>query len=221
MKNLSLKTKAILLIVLIILIDQCVKIYIKTHFGLYEQVAVLGNWFYLHFTENPGMAYGMQFGGTFGKMLLTLFRIVALGAIGWYILRLIKKGTKMGVVLGLSAILAGALGNLIDNLFYGLLFDKGLAFNQQIGHWIGYAGTATMNGGGYASFFNGVVVDMLYFPMIETTLPNWIPVWGGTDFTFFSPVFNIADSAITCGVIYLIIFERKFFSDKKSESQQA
>lgn len=193
--------KSILIIFLILFIDQFVKIWIKTHMTLGQEIFVAGNWFIIHFTENEGMAFGMSFGGNWGKLLLSLFRIVAVGAIGWYILKLIKENADNLLIVSMSFIFAGAVGNIIDSAFYGLIFNES------------YFNVATMfpKGGGYASFLHGKVVDMLYFPIIETRFPAWLPIMGGKDFTFFSPVFNIADSSITIGVAMLIIFQKRFF----------
>jgi len=164
-----------------------------------DEYPVFGNWFIIHYTENNGMAFGMEFWGKSGKLFLSLFRIAAISAIGYFLIKLIKQNAKMGLVLGISAIMAGAVGNLLDSAFYGLIFSDSLT---EVAKFLPV-------GGGYASFLHGRVVDMLYFPIINTTYPGWLPVFGGKPFVFFSPVFNIADSAITTGVFYLLIFERK------------
>jgi len=164
-----------------------------------DEYHVFGNWFIIHFTENNGMAFGMEFWGKAGKLFLSLFRLIAISAIGYFLYKLIKQNAKTGFVLGISMILAGAIGNLIDSAFYGMIFSDSLA---EVAKFF-------PNGGGYASFLHGRVVDMLYFPIINTTYPSWLPFFGGQPFVFFSPVFNIADSAITTGVFYLLIFERK------------
>ena len=195
----SLRNKSILLIILILFVDQCVKIWIKTHMVIGDEYPVFGNWFIIHYTENNGMAFGMEFWGKSGKLFLSLFRITAISAIGYFLIKLIKQNAKMGLVLGISAIMAGAVGNLLDSAFYGLIFSDSLT---EVAKFLPV-------GGGYASFLHGRVVDMLYFPIINTTYPGWLPVFGGKPFVFFSPVFNIADSAITTGVFYLLIFERK------------
>jgi len=196
-------TKSLLLIAAILLIDQASKIYIKMTFHIGEEVNVMGEWFRIHFTENNGMAFGIEFGGTAGKIFLSLFRIVAVSAIGWYIGKLIKIGKEpLGVILGISAIFAGALGNIIDSLLYGALFGES--------GWLQIAEFLPQSGG-YAAPLFGKVVDMLYFPIIEGFFPTWFPLYGGEHFLFFRPVFNIADSAITVGVTYMILFHREFF----------
>ncbi|RPH33824.1 MAG: lipoprotein signal peptidase [Bacteroidales bacterium] len=200
----SLRNKSILLVLLILLFDQVFKIWIKTHMVIGDEYHVLGNWFIIHFTENNGMAFGMEFWGKSGKLFLSLFRIVAISGIGYYIYWLIKHKAGTGLVLGISAILAGAIGNLIDSAFYGLIFSNSFTEVAQL----------LPKGGGYSSFLHGRVVDMLYFPIINTTYPQWFPLVGGQPFIFFRPVFNIADSAITTGVLYLLIFQRKILFGK-------
>jgi len=200
----SLRNKSILLIFSILLIDQIVKIWIKTNMMIGDEFPVFGNWFIIHFTENNGMAFGMEFWGKSGKLFLSLFRVVAIVAIGYYIYKLIKQNANKGLVLGISAILAGALGNLLDSAIYGIIFND--SFTE--------IATIFPPGGGYSSFLHGRVVDMLYFPIINTTYPQWFPWFGGQSFVFFRPVFNIADSAITTGVLYLLIFQRKIIFAK-------
>lgn len=188
---------AVILIIAILLIDQFIKIWVKTHMELHESIRVT-NWFYIAFIENNGMAYGMQIGS---KLLLSLFRVVAIGALGYYIwLQSKKTNVRWGYIVCLSMILAGAAGNLIDCMFYGLCFDA-----STVGHVSQYVGF----GNGYESFLMGRVVDMFYFPLIVTTYPDWFPVCGGEDFIFFSPVFNFADSSISVGVVALLLFFRK------------
>ena len=188
---------AVILIIAILLIDQFIKIWVKTHMELHESIRVT-NWFYIAFIENNGMAYGMQIGS---KLLLSLFRVVAIGALGYYIwLQSKKTNVRWGYIVCLSMILAGAAGNLIDCMFYGLCFDA-----STVGHVSQYVGL----GNGYESFLMGRVVDMFYFPLIVTTYPDWFPVSGGEDFIFFSPVFNFADSSISVGVVALLLFFRK------------
>jgi signal peptidase II len=168
------------LLIGILLFDQFVKLYIKTHFMLGEEVNVFGNWFKLHFTENYGMAFGIEFGGKIGKVFLTVFRIIFVMGILWYIQSMAKKGVAMSYLISWTFIAAGALGNIIDSVFYGAYF-------------------------GYDSWFHGRVVDMLYFPLIQTTIPEWFPFWAGEDFEFFRPVFNVADAAITIGFILILL----------------
>lgn len=201
--QLSRGKKITLLVVLILVIDQVVKIWIKTNMTIGENIPVFGDWFKIYFIENNGMAFGMQFGGAIGKLLLSLFRIVLIGFIIYYIKKLLRKEAPMGVIYGVGLILVGAVGNVVDSMFYGLIFSES-TFTQ--------VATFLPEGGGYASFLHGKVVDMLYFPLIDTTLPNWVPIWGGEQFLFFRPIFNIADSCITIGVFYLLLFHRKFFS---------
>ena len=189
----------VIILLLVLVIDQVVKIWVKTHMVIDESFPIFGNWSYIYFTENPGMAFGMKFGGETGKMLLSIFRIVLVALIGYYLFRLIKKTVSLGVIIGFTLIFAGAMGNIIDSLFYGLIFSDS------------YSHVATMFQGGYAPFLHGRVVDMFYFPIIKTTLPAWFPIWGGEDFVFFRPIFNVADSAITTGVLYLLLFQRKYF----------
>lgn len=199
--------KSLLTIFLVLLADQILKFWIKTHFVLGEEVHVLGNWFILHFTENRGMAFGMEFGGSFGKLFLSLFRIIAVGFIAYYLWTLIRSHAKSGLIICLSFILAGAMGNIIDSAFYGMIFNDSYF---QVAHLFPKEGA-------YGTFLHGKVVDMLYFPIIHTTWPSWVPVYGGEDFLFFRPVFNIADSSISVGVISLILFQRKFFSKTTRE----
>lgn len=193
-------TKLTLLVIILLLVDQAVKFTVKLNMELYESIPVFGNWFYIHFIENPGAAFGMQLGGTWGKLLLSLIRLFVIGLLIWYMRKLIKRGTTTGVLVGGALILAGAIGNMIDSAFYGIIFSESTPMA---------AATLFPAGGGYAPFLHGKVVDMLYFPIIETTWPSWMPWVGGEEFTFFSPVFNIADSYITVAVFYLLIFQSK------------
>lgn len=198
----------VLLIFLVIFADQALKFYIKLHYYAGEEHNVIGNWFKLHFVENEGMAWGWKFGGEWGKIILTLFRLVAV-IWGTFLIRdFIRKGYHKGFIICAGLIYAGALGNLIDSLFYGLIFSASPAnpiFSSTVAHLF-------PKDGGYAGLFHGKVVDMLYFPIIENAhYPKWVPFVGGDEFVFFRPVFNIADAAISSGVIVILIFQNKFF----------
>ena len=198
--------KAALIVFLVLLVDQILKIYIKTHFFLGEEIHVMGNWFIIHFTENPGMAFGYELGFSWGKLALSLFRIGAIIALGFYIAHIVKRKSPLGFVLSISLIMAGALGNMIDSAFYGMIFSQSM-FHEMA--------TAFPEAGGYASFLHGEVVDMFYFPIFSFTWPEWMPWIGGQLFTFFQPVFNVADASITVGVALILLFQRRFF--KKEE----
>lgn len=194
---------AVLIIVLLLAADQALKIWIKTHMQLHDSIEV-AKWFYLYFTENPGMAFGIE---VIGKLFLSIFRIVAVGFIGYYLYELVKKNYKFGYIACVSLILAGAVGNIIDSVFYGVIFD----------HSYGQVACFLPEGGGYASWLHGKVVDMFYFPLIQTTWPDWLPIWGGEEFVFFRPIFNLADSAICVGVFILLIFYRHTLNDSLSK----
>lgn len=211
------KYHLIILIVGILIIDQALKIYIKTTYHLHDSTNVLGDWFQLYFIENPGMAYGWKFGGNWGKLLLTVFRFAAVIVGTWYLAKILREKKHPGFIFSAGLIYAGAVGNLIDSCFYGMIFDKGMVFDPVIGDYVGYSGLAHFSGEGYASFLHGNVVDMLYFPLIQGHFPDWFPIWGGEPFEFFRPVFNIADAAITCGVFAIFIFQNKFFKNEKRE----
>lgn len=172
---------------LILLLDQWIKYYIKNHFYLGEEVNVLGEWFRLHFTENYGMAFGLEFGGKSGKLILTWFRILAVLAMAWYVLTLLQKKAHWGYIIAWTLIWSGAVGNIIDSVFYGVWY-------------------------GYDTWMHGRVVDMFYFPLIQTTVPEWFPIWKGEDFEFFRPVFNLADTAISVGFAMILLFQKKFLS---------
>ncbi len=206
-----------IIIALIVIADQALKIYIKTTFHLNDSHAVAGNWFQLYFVENPGMAYGLKFGGNWGKMALTIFRLIAVGFGTWYLGSIIKKGYSKGFIICAALVYAGALGNLIDSCFYGMIFDKGMLFDPQFGQYVDYNGLAVFSKNGYASFLHGNVVDMLHFPLIEGNFPSWLPFWGGEHFLFFSPIFNIADASITTGVLSILVFQRRFFGHQKDD----
>ncbi len=193
-----------LIIVLIVLADQALKVYIKTNFYINEEHDILGNWFKLHFIENEGMAYGWKFGGEAGKMILTLFRLVAVVFGVWYLRNMIQKKYHRGFILCAGLIFAGALGNLIDSMFYGLIFEESVSHGMVV--------AKIFPAHGYAGFLHGKVVDMLYFPIItDAHFPEWVPFWGGDEFVFFSPIFNLADASISTGVITILLFQKKFF----------
>ena len=182
-------TKPLLLIFLVLLADQVSKTWIKTNMYLGQEYKILGDWFIIHFTENNGMAFGLEFGGEFGKLALSLFRILAVGGIGYGLHYMIKHKYHRGFILNVALIFAGALGNIIDSVFYGVIYK-------------------------YETLFHGRVVDMLYFPIIQGTFPTWLPIWGGEPFEFFRPVFNLADAAISVGVITILIFQKTYFKEE-------
>lgn len=200
MKNKSLL--ALVIVFSVLIIDQALKIWVKLNMHLGQTIPIIGDWFLLRFTENPGMALGISMPGTYGKILLTTLRIIAAILIGLYLRSLILKNSPIGLIISLSLILAGALGNIIDSIFYGVIFSESTYFTKAV---------IFPEGGGYAPLFRGHVVDMLYFPIIKGTYPEWFPFYGGRSFIFFRPIFNIADSAITIGVIIIFIFQKKFF----------
>ncbi len=204
--NKSLKT-SLLVVFIILLIDQVLKIWIKSTMMIGDEIPVFGHWFILHFVENNGMAFGMELAGEFGKLFLSVFRIVAVCGIGYYIYKLTRKEVPVGLIICLSLVLAGALGNIIDSAFYGLVFD----------HSHGQVASFMPDGGGYASFLHGKVVDMFYFPILRGSYPDWFPFVGGNDFLFFRPVFNFADSAISVGIVILLIFYRNYFKEHETE----
>ena len=191
---------AVAVVTAVLLIDQIIKIWVKTNMTLHEQIEVL-SWFKIVFIENNGMAYGMEIGS---KLVLSLFRIFAIGVLGYYIARQVRAKARWGYVFCLSMVLAGAAGNIIDSMFYGLIFNASSEF---------YVSYFVPFGTGYAPFLMGKVVDMFYFPLIVTTWPDWVPMIGGDSFVFFSPIFNFADSAISVGVVLLFLFFRKEISE--------
>ena len=206
------KQPVILLIAAIILIDQALKFYIKLNYYSGEEHNIFGSWFRLHFVENEGMAWGWKLGGDTGKITLTLFRLIAVIWGSFLIKDFIQKKYHKGFIICASLIYAGALGNLIDSMFYGLFFDS----TYTLGNHQNYGLVAKLlTGKGYGSFLQGKVVDMLYFPLFESNFPKWFPFWGGERFEFFSPVFNVAYGSITFGVIFIFIFQGKFFKKQK------
>lgn len=205
---------ALLVIGSALVIDRVIKVAVKTSMYKHEAINAIGwlydklgiqteppTWFYIYFTENSGMAFGMEI---FAKLFLTLFRIVAVTVIGWFLYKFVKQGMKTGFIVCVSLVLTGALGNIIDSVFYGVLFDESTH---------SHIATFLPEGGGYAPWLYGKVVDMFYFPLIETNWPAWMPFVGGEHFIFFSPIFNFADAAISCGVIALLLFYSKDFND--------
>ena len=196
--KLSKGTRLTLFVIALLVIDQVIKILVKTNMSIGQSIHVFGNWFQILFIENNGMAFGLQFGEGWGKLALSLCRLVLIVLIIIYLRKLLKRPeVPTGVLVGLAAILCGAIGNMIDSMFYGIIFD-------------------------YAPFLYGKVVDMFYFPIIDTTLPANFPIWGGRHIIFFRPIFNFADSCITCGAIYLLLFQWKFFSkgDERKEKPE-
>lgn len=192
--------KSIILIVIILIVDQVSKIYIKTNFELYEDIEVF-SWFKILFIENEGMAWGAKIPGSYGKLILTLFRLFAIVGIGWWLWDSTRKKAPKVLLIAISLIFAGAMGNIIDSVFYGVLFDDST----------GQVAAFLPEAGGYAPLLKGKVVDMLYFPLYDGILPDWVPFWGGERFVFFEPVFNIADMAISTGFGILLVFHRKAF----------
>jgi len=185
-------TKPFLLAAIIIIADQLIKTWVRKHMYIGEEIHLLGERGMLHYTENNGMAFGMEFGGTWGKLFLTLFRIGAVVAIGWGLVYLIQRKYHRGLIMNVALIFAGALGNIIDSTFYGVLYQNG-------------------------PLFHGRVVDMFYFPLISGDFPKWVPFWGGQDFVFFRPVFNLADSAISVGVVLILIYQKQYFKHQTPE----
>lgn len=212
------KIHLVIIIALVVIADQVLKFYVKTSFPLNTTHHVAGNWFQLYFVENPGMAYGWKFGGNWGKMALTIFRMGAVIFGTWYLGNIIRQKYNAGFVICAALIYAGALGNLLDSCFYGMIFDKGMVFDPQISEYMGYNGLATLSKPGYSSFLHGNVVDMLYFPVLHGHFPSWFPFWGGEDFEFFRPIFNIADAAISTGVITILVFQKRFFKHRYNNS---
>ena len=198
--------KATLLIILILLIDQISKIYVKTNFILGEEVDVIG-WFRILFVENEGMAWGAKIPGEYGKLLLTLFRLGAIVGIGYWLWDSVRNNGSRVLITAIAFIFAGAFGNIIDSVFYGIIFDDSY----------GHVAQLFPESGGYGTLFHGKVVDMLYFPLYDGILPSWIPIWGGEQFSFFDPVFNVADTAISVGVGLLLVFNKKAFPKKGHE----
>ncbi len=190
------------LIIILIAIDQLSKIYIKTNFFIGEEVVVFPNWFKLNFTENPGVAFGMEWGGAAGKYFLSIFRVVFSGAICWFLYSKIREKEHKGILIAISLILAGAIGNALDGVFYGSIFSPSYHHMNNVANFVPI-------GTGYSSLLQGKVVDFFYFPLFETVYPDWVPYFGGHPFRFFNAIFNVADSCITIGLIIFLIFLRK------------
>lgn len=200
---------AALIIIAVLVIDQVIKIWVKTSMYMHESIRI-ADWFYIYFTENNGMAFGMEL---FGKLFLTSFRVVAVCLIAWYLLRVVNKHYKTGYIVCLSLILSGAMGNIIDSIFYGEIFSE--STRTQIASWVPL-------GEGYGSWLHGKVVDMFYFPIIDTNWPSWMPFVGGEHFIFFSPIFNFADAAISCGIIAMLLFYSRYLNQESgSKSKKA
>lgn len=197
---------SILIVFAVLVIDQLIKIWVKTHMFWHESIRIT-DWFFIYFTENNGMAFGMEI---IGKLFLTTFRIVAVALIIMYLIKIVKQNLKTGYIVCISLILAGAIGNIIDCVFYGVLFSEST-----------HSSIATLVpiGEGYSEWFYGKVVDMFYFPIIDTHWPEWMPFVGGEHFIFFSPIFNFADAAISCGIIALILFYGKYLNDTMNRSE--
>jgi signal peptidase II len=213
------KTQVFLLAFLILLVDQVLKIYIKTNYYMGQETVLFESlpWFRLHFVENEGMAYGWKLGGSWGKIALTTFRLVAVIVGTFYLLSIIKKQFHKGYIICVTFIYAGAIGNLIDSLFYGMVFEFSDVYAQNLAKGFWEEGFKV----GYEGFLHGRVVDMLYFPIIENgRFPEWFPIWGGESFEFFRPVFNIADTAISGGVFTLILFQNRFFPEAKEKKEE-
>ncbi len=195
-------------IFLVILFDQLLKFWVKTHMYRNEAIRVFGDYFQLHFIENSGMAFGMEFGGDYRKLILSVFRIVVVIALAWYLNKLVKQKAHPGLLVAGALICAGALGNIIDSAFYGMIFTTSNEIHV----------AALDPANGYAGFLHGNVVDMLYFPLFEGHFPKWFPFWGGEEYQFFRPVFNVADSSISVGVFLILLFQKRFFKKKEADS---
>ena len=195
--------RAALIVFIVLLIDQVSKIWIKTHMTLGDQISVIDNFFYIHFTENYGMAFGLELEGIYGKLLLSLFRILAVGGIGWYLLSLVKQNAHQGLVFSISLVMAGAIGNILDSAFYGILFSESTPMDASV---------FMPPEGGYAGFLHGAVVDMFYFSGYFDHV-----FWSEEPFSFSCPIFNVSDSAITIGVLIILFFQKRFFKHEEKE----
>ncbi len=200
--------RPLIIILTVLLIDQALKFWIKTNMYLGQEYHIAGDWFIIHFTENNGMAFGLEFAGEYGKLFLSLFRIVAVIGIGWYLKRLVIEKAHPLLVTSMSLILAGAIGNIIDSTFYGMIFSSS---DFRLAEFL-------PTDGGYSSLLHGKVVDMFYFPIFKGFLPDWIPFWGGDYFIFFRPVFNIADASISIGVGLILVFQSLIFKKEPTKT---
>lgn len=207
--NMSQRSKSLVIIFAVLIIDQVLKFWIKMNMSLGDEIVIFKNWFFLNFVENNGMAFGFEFVSKYGKPILSIFRILAAIAFGWYLSRLYKmKNISFGFIISISLIFSGAVGNIIDSMFYGIIFNDSY----------GQIATFLPENGGYSSFLYGKVVDMFYAPLFGGTYPEWVPLIGGNDFLFFRPVFNVADASITIGIFSILLFYRKYFN-KLDETQ--
>lgn len=218
--NKKILRNTLIFIFILLILDQFLKIYIKTHFLLGEEVNVIGHWFRLNFVENIGMAFGLHLKGAIGKYLLSIFRIIAATAIMWYLLKIIREKKHLLYIFAIALIFAGAAGNIIDSMFYGMIFESSPVYGSG-------DNPAVLFGGNYAGFLQGKVVDMFYFPILHGSYPSWIPFVGGDDFLFFRPVFNLADSYISIAVVMIIVFQKQMFpkepkadNEKRSEVKE-
>lgn len=200
----------LLLVFIVLLLDQALKIWVKLNMALDDYFPVLGlDWFHIHFIENPGMAFGIEWGGAYGKLALSLFRIVAISFIGVMLVRLVRQNASYIVLTSITLIFAGAVGNILDSVFYGIVFSESTPFE---------VATFMPEGGGYAPVLYGRVVDMFYFPLIDSTFPEWFPFWGGRPLRFFEFIFNIADAAVFIGTAIIFVFYKHFFNQKDSQN---
>ena len=199
------------LIILVLIIDQATKVYIKLNFPLYGGFNIFGlEWARIYFIENDGMAFGLKFGGDIGKYILSVFRIFMVGFLIYFLKTIIRSKEAYGLQVSFALIIAGAIGNIIDSAFYGLIFSNSSPHSRNVAEFM-------PEGGGYEGFLQGQVVDMFHFPMINSRFPEWLPLWGGEAFSFFRPVFNVADSSISIGVVLILLFYRSFFIANKAE----